>query len=252
MNYEDIVFKFLSENQNDDYIGVICYGSYVKNQADTLSDIDLMIFTKNDNASYFGSHIEESIRIEYFIYNLKDLYKYAKEAIENNDPSHLTKFTTSKILIDKTGEISEFIDYVNKIYSTKIEIHFNDDDKLNIVSIKNKIDDLIQVINSDSFYSVYYNTLERIRNTYSKIFGFIELPIEKYERLITDKDYFNSYIKPNTHTLPDSEFINKYLDCIKLDNKEKMYEKILDLYNYCFKTLDINPEEFRLKLTRFI
>ena len=50
MNYEDIVFKFLSENQNDDYIGAICYGSYVKNQADTLSDIDLMIFTKNDNA----------------------------------------------------------------------------------------------------------------------------------------------------------------------------------------------------------
>ena len=27
------------------------------------------IFTKNDNASYFGSHIEEGIRIEYFIYN---------------------------------------------------------------------------------------------------------------------------------------------------------------------------------------
>ena len=62
MNYEDIVFKFLSENQNDDYIGAISYGSYVKNQADTLSDIDLMIFTKNDNASYFGSHIEEGIR----------------------------------------------------------------------------------------------------------------------------------------------------------------------------------------------
>ena len=83
--------------------------------------------------------------------------------------------------------------------STKIEIHFNDDDKLNIVSIKNKIDDLIQVINSDSFYSIYYNTLERIRNTYSKIFGFIEVPIEKYERLITDKDYFNSYIKKTSY-----------------------------------------------------
>lgn len=233
MNYEDIVFKFLNENQNDDYIGAIAYGSYVKNQADTLSDIDLMIFTKNDNASYFGSHIEEGIRIEYFIYNLKDLYKYTKEAIENNDPSHLTKFPLM-FSIDKTGEINEFIDYVNKIYSTKIEIHFNDDDKLNIVSIKNKIDDLIQVINSDSFYSVYYNTLERIRNTYSKIFGFIELPITKYERLITDKDYFNSYIKPNTHTLPDSEFINRYLDCIKLDNKEKVYEKNIGLIQLLF------------------
>ena len=46
MNYEDIVFKFLSENQNDDYIGAISYGSYVKNQADTLSDIDFNDFYK--------------------------------------------------------------------------------------------------------------------------------------------------------------------------------------------------------------
>ena len=40
MNYEDIVFKFLNENQNDDYIGAICYGSYVKKDVNLMKSIN--------------------------------------------------------------------------------------------------------------------------------------------------------------------------------------------------------------------
>ena len=48
------------------------------------------------------------------------------------------------------------------------------------------MEDLESLINDESFYAVYYITLEKIRNLYAKINGIIDLPITKIEKIYND------------------------------------------------------------------
>lgn len=239
--------KFLNSKKIDDYIGIIVYGSYVTQKNNNLSDIDIMIVMKNYKTQDCGSFMIEGTRIEFFIQDIKNLYYLIKKEIENNNPSHLTKFTTCEILVDRTGELTEFIDYAKQIYNTKIKPEFTEKEKFNIFSINNRIEDLYNLLDKDNFYALYFDVLERIRNVYSKINGIIELPLSKIQRLYIDKDYANNYIGNDIHTLPNKEFISMYLECLKIEDKNIMLNKITDLYKYCFSMLNFDPNNFTLK-----
>lgn len=52
-----------------------------------------------------------------------------------------------------------------------------------------RIEDLESIINDDSFYAVYYITLERIRTLYAKINGIIDLPLMKIEKIYKDSEF---------------------------------------------------------------
>ena len=69
---------------------------------------------------------------------LKNLYESTRKEVCNNDPSHLTKFATCKIVYDKTGEIGEFIEDAKRLYSIKIEQSFDENDRFEIFSINNR------------------------------------------------------------------------------------------------------------------
>ena len=241
------VNKLIKELNLTNYIGILVYGSYVKNRTNKLSDLDVMIIKDNYETQDCGSLLIDSIRVEYFIQDLKRLYQLIKNEVDNNDPSHLTKFATCEILYDSEGKIAEFVDYAKTIYNTKIIPTFDENDKFSIFSINNRMEDLESLINDESFYAVYYITLEKIRNLYAKINGIIDLPITKIEKIYNDNIFAKKYIASSSHCLPNQHFINLYLQCIKIDDKNVMLDNIKKLYSYSFKQLDFNPENFYLK-----
>ena len=247
---KEYVFKLINNLKEKDYIGIIVYGSYVNQRNNNLSDLDVMIIKDNYDTQDIGSMIIDGVRVEYFIQDLNRLYKLIRKQIDDNDPSHLTKFVTSEIICDTDNKIKDFIDYSKKLYNNKITPIFTDNERFSILSISNRIEDLESLINDDSFYSVYYVTLEKIRTLYSKINGLIELPIMKCSILYTDNEYARKYISSDIHKLPNNDFINMYLECIKINDKEIMLNNIKKLFNYCFKDLGFDSNNFCLKFTK--
>lgn len=245
------VNRLISELNLTDYIGILVYGSYVGGRNNKLSDLDVIIIKDNYETQDCGSLLINGIRVEYFIQDLKRLYELIKNEINNNDPSHLTKFATCEILYDTEDKIKEFINYAKKLYNTKINQSFNDNDKFSIFSINNKIEDLESLINDSSFYATYYITLEKIRTLYARINGIIDLPIMKIERIYTDKEFAKKYIASSIHNLPNQEFINLYLECLKINDRIIMLNNIKILYEYSFNDLDFDPKNFCLRFKKF-
>ena len=66
--------------------------------------------------------------------------------------------------------------------------------------------------------------LEKIRIHYSKINGIIDLPIMKIEKLYSDPDFAKKYIASSEHKLPNKEFIDLYLECIKINDRNAMLD----------------------------
>ncbi len=127
---------------------------------------------------------------------------------------------------------------------------FNDDDKYSIFAINNRLENLESLKNDDSFYAVYYMILKKIRLLYAKINGIIELPIMKIEKLYKNREFAKNYIASLIHKLPDEDFINLYLNCLKIDNIDVMLNNIKRLYTYSFQDLDFDPNNFCLKYTK--
>lgn len=244
------VNKLINKLDLKDYIGVIVYGSYVGGRNNLLSDLDVMIIKDNYQTQDCGSIMIENVRIEYFIQDLKMLYELIKKEIENNDPSHLTKFATCEILYDTNKKTEEFINYAKELYQIKIKSSFDDNDKFAIFSINNRMEDLETLIEDEIFYAVYYITLEKIRTLYAKVNGIIDLPIMKIEKIYDDKNFAKKYIASSSHNLPNQEFIDLYLECIKLDDRDKMFYNLKRLYNYSFDNLDFDPKCFCLKFKK--
>jgi len=242
--------KLIKELNITDYIGILVYGSYVGNRTNKLSDLDVMIIKENYQTQDCGSLLIDGIRVEYFIQDLKRLYQLISDEIKNNDPSHLTKFATCEILYDKDKKIEEFLNYARSLYNTKIIPSFDDNDKFSIFSINNRIEDLESLINEESFYAVYYITLEKIRCLYAKINGIIDLPVMKIEKIYNDNDYAKKYIASALHYLPSQGFINLYLQCLKIGDKTIMLNNLKKLYNLSFGQLDFNPQNFCLKFIK--
>lgn len=241
------VNKLIYELQLTDYIGVLVYGSYVGERNNELSDLDVMIIKENYDTQDCGSLIIDGVRVEYFIQDLKRLYELIRNEINNNDPSHLTKFVTCELLYDEEGKVNEFLKYAKDLYNIKIKPSFDDNDKFSIFSLNNRMEDLESLINKDSFYAVYYVVLEKIRMTYSKINGIIDLPMMKIEKLYSNSDFARKYIASNEHKLPSQDFIDLYLNCMKINDKNIMFDNLKKLYDYSFGSLDFNPNNFSLK-----
>ena len=252
INNDIIIYinKLLSRLNLINYIGILVYGSYVGNRNNCLSDLDVMIIKDGYETQDCGSLLIDGIRVEYFVQDLKRLYQLIKNEIDNNDPSHLTKFATCEIVYDSEGKIAEFVDYARTIYNTKIIPSFNDSDKFSIFSINNRMEDLESLIDNESFYAAYYITLEKIRTLYAKINGIIDLPIMKIEKIYNDNNFAKKYIASSSHCLPNQEFINLYLQCIKINDRTEMLNNLKSLYNYSFNKLDFDPQNFCLKFIK--
>lgn len=69
----------------------------------------------------------------------------------------------------------------------------------------------------------------------SDYIGIIDLPATKIEKIYTNNEYAQKYISSPIHQLPEQNFIEKYLLCLKLNNKNIMLDNLKDLYFFAFK-----------------
>lgn len=102
------------------YTGIIVYGSYVGERNNSLSDLDVMIIKENYHTLDCGSMMIDNVRVEFFINDLQRLYSLVDNEINNNDPSHLTKFATCEIISDTNDKVKDFVNYAKYLYNQKI------------------------------------------------------------------------------------------------------------------------------------
>ena len=242
-----LIDGFCKKNNITDYIGIIVYGSYVGERSNELSDLDVMVIKRNYGTQDCGSVMIDGVRVEYFIQSLDRIYSKIQEEVTKNELEYLTKFATCEIYFDTDDRIKNLIQYAKNLYNNKIVPFFDDKNRYSIFAINNRLEDLESLINDDSFYSVYFITLERIRVEYAKINGIISLPVMKIEKIYRDAEFAKKYIASSSHKLPSQEFIDLYLECLKIKDKTEMLKDLKKLYNYCFAELGFDASNFCLK-----
>ena len=242
-----IVTKFLLRYNANEIEGVLLYGSSVSGRRTYKSDIDILVCL-NSNTGYqsVGCSLVDGVKVEYFVQPIDSLYDLALEEIRKNDPSHLTKFVTSKVIYDRKGNFKKVVDKIRDLYTLPIRENHGLSIKKSIFHIKNRLDDLESIKDNDIFYSLYFDILEKIRELDTKINGYIVLPLSKTEKLFKDDDFLKEYVQSEIHKVPTEEFKKRYLSCLKLETKDIMIKNINELYNYVFNGENFDSDNFEL------
>lgn len=243
-----IIKKFLLKYNVEEIEGVLLYGSIVSGRKTYKSDIDILVcLNSNEGYQSVGCQVIDGVKVEYFVHHIDSIYDLALKQIEMNDPSHLTKFITSKIVYDKTGKFTKEIEKIRDLYTLPIREKHDSFIKKKMFHIKNKLDDLESIKNSDIFYMLYFDILNKIRELDTEINGYIIIPLAKSEKLFKDNKYLKEYIESDIHKTSTKEFKNKYLECLKIKDKDLMIKDITNLYNYTFKDEYFDSDNFELK-----
>lgn len=251
-----IVEKFLKESiypnilDKDNLLGVLVYGSSLTGFSSKNSDIDLLIILNEAEETIRGVQFFEGKKIEYFI---KPIEKFLSESIsftKRNCPSHVALEQNAYILYDKGDFIKNILLADKQFYNANREkIKQNYD--LKFVQIDNRLASLKNILDRDGeeFYMVYYNILEMIRTFHSQRNDEAEIPFAKAYRIYTDDSYYEKFVSKNaTNNLPDPTFVNLYVKCISLNDKKEMLDNLIDLYKYEKKHVEINPNNYKIKL----
>ena len=243
----NIIKKFLLRYNIDEIEGVLLYGSIVSGRSTNKSDIDILVcLNSNEGYQSVGCKVIDGVKVEYFIHHIDSIYELALKQIEMNDPSHLTKFITSKIVYDKTGRFKKEIEKIRDLYTLPIRGKHDEFVKKKMFHIKNKLDDLESLKDSDIFYMLYFDILNKIRELDTEINGYISILLAKSEKLFKDNEYLKEYIESDVHKTSTEDFKNKYLECLKIKDKSTMMKDIVNLYNYTFKDEMFDSDNFEL------
>ena len=250
--YEYAIKKFIEKKQyitNEQVLGIVLYGSFTTGYNHNKSDIDLHIIMK-DNVEVLirGVELHDGYKIEYFEKPIHDLYESADNdfLIQNN--ALLPIIGHGKILFDRNGEILKLQNYILKKYSEPLPKLTGDDAKEMAFIIENRITQLKMMFenNSPYFNHNYHLLLEKIRKFYARICGCADIPVTKVYKIYTDEAYRESFCKS---IIPEPKFIKLYFDAVLYEgaNNQKM-NYIYELYEYSTKNLNINPNDYRIKI----
>lgn len=99
--YVDFLFEEL--HLTNEVLGVLLYGSYVLNEEDEFSDLDILIIVEENNKNICGrgNIIKDSIPIEYFIKTENDIYKELIDELENLEPAMRIELLTGTIIYEE-------------------------------------------------------------------------------------------------------------------------------------------------------
>ena len=195
----------------------------------------------------YGRVMYDDIKVNYCIISENMLIKKIYEAYYNGDYEYLRKFVFSNFSGQKAFEIGKL---AKKLFSLSINTKLNNKDILEIIEIKDKMDDLKENINKSSFYAIYYVLLEKIRNKYLYINGLMNYNIDNFEQLIKDKWYALEYVDKTITLLPDETFSEWYLKCLKVTDKSDMLNNIDHLFYHSFSNLIPSFTKYEVTLNK--
>lgn len=243
-SWELAVNEFLKDYKNKNYVvGAVACGSYITGNPSKHSDIDLRIIMSNDiNWRERGNKIVDGFLIEYFMNPVKQELKYLTDEYKENCRSDAHMYSTGKVLFDKTGEIKKIIKVAKKFNVKRFKKASGFKKEISKYALWDMLDNLEEVYEKgkEDFNFVYYNYLKNILSNYCSFIGYEEFGSHKVLRFLTDS---KDMIKYGLFDFPDKEFIELFVKCIELNDKEEMminYKILTDyvLDKMSFKGID--------------
>ncbi len=250
--YQIAVEKFIDNMNykcNPHVIGAVVYGSYVTGYNNATSDVDLHVIRDySDKEIHRGVSTVDGFKIECFEKPIFDIYLSVERDFLTNENAYLSIIGHGKILFDRHDRIHDLQKYILEKYSEPLPPLAGDDAKEMVVIIDNKMEKLKTMArnNAPEFDFIYHLVIEKIRKFYSRICGCANVPVNKSFKLYTDDAYRESYCKSK---IPDEKFISLYFKAAT--NKGTTLEKISiinDLYDYATRDIDIDPNDYRIKI----
>lgn len=247
-----IIEKFIMNMnylENEHVLGVFFYGSFLTGYNHKNSDIDLHIIFDNSDPKHLvrGSQYVNGFRIEYFEKPIGDLYLSIENDYQNQNNALLSIIGTSKIILDKTGELKTLQECTLDKFQDPLPSLDAEEAKEYVSILTNRMEKLRQLEEKDDpyFFQLYHLTIEKIRKFYHRLKGLPKIQTSKVFQIYTDEEYRKSFAKVE---IPDEEFISIYLDAItdvSLDKKEKL-NKVTQLFEYAKKSVLLDEKEYRI------
>lgn len=243
-NWEKALKKFLQRYENEDYYeGAIACGSYVSGNNNEFSDIDVHLVLKRGNEWRERGNLEiDGFLIEYFA-NPVNKYESYMEEEKTERGNHTTKmFARGKIVQDKNGEVEKLR---NKALELE-DIELPDIGEFDLLASQygcwDKFDELKVIYheNRDAFYLAYYELYKRLVELHGKVKKLREFSLTKFDKILDDKTFRDNYGISKFYDEYDTCLIR---ECLVLDERNKMLEKITKFYNYVMEIsggFDIN------------
>lgn len=231
--WEKALNNFLeSWTRRDEVVGAIVCGSYVTGKPSPHSDIDVHIILSDDvNWRERGNKIVDGYLIEYFANPSKQIKKYFEEDYNSLRPHSMVQFLTGKIIFDNYDEVKKL--------KNEARIWFDKEFKeLNDISVElikyhlwDTLDNLIDCYEQNrlDFEFVFHNSLKILFEEYSKYLRVEIIPFYQIWRYISDSDFKKKYL---TNSFPDENFINKFLDTLNDNEKERKLKLFDELTNH--------------------
>lgn len=220
-----IIEKFIDQmgyREDQHVLGVFFYGSYLKGFAHEDSDIDLHIVFDNSDFSHMirGNKYVDGIRIEYFEVPLMEEYMTVRNEFLTQNCSSMSIYGESMIVFDKYGKLKKLQDYTNSMYSKPLPPLDEEEAKLYVSILNNRMERLRRAALCDApyFNQLYSLTVEKIRKFYHKLKGITKISTSKVYRAYTDSEYRKAF---HMEEFPDDEFASLYLTAITDVNSDK-------------------------------
>ena len=242
--WEMALSKFLQKYENEDYYeGAIACGSYVTGNNNEFSDIDVHIVLKRGNEWRERGNLEvDGFLIEYFA-NPVNKYESEMENEKTERGNHTTKMFSQGIVVsDKNGEVKKLKDKAVELS----DIELPEASEFDLLASKygcwDKYDELnvIYKENRDNFYLAYYELYKQLITLHGKVKKLRDFSLTKLDKLLDSKLFRDNYGISKFYDEYDTAIIR---ECMVLDTRVKMMEKITKFYNYVMEIsggFDIN------------
>jgi hypothetical protein len=243
-DWEKALKKFLEKYENEDYFeGAIACGSYVSGNNNEFSDIDVHLVLKKGNEwRERGNLYVDGFLVEYFANPVNKYEDYMEEEKTERGNHTTMMFAKGVVICDKNGEVKKL---KNKAMELQY-IELPDITEFDLLSSKygcwDKMDELKVICHEkrDTFYLAYYELYKQLVTLHGKVKKFREFSITKFDKLLDYKTFRDNYGISKFYDEYDTRIIR---ECLVLDEREKMLEKITKFYNYVMEInggFDIN------------
>lgn len=242
--WQKVLNKFLEKYENEDYYeGAIACGSFVSGNNNKFSDIDVHIVLKRGNEwRERGNLMVDGFLIEYFA-NPVNKYECYMDEEKTERGNHTTMmFARGVIVSDKNGEVKKLKEKALEMEN----IDLPDITEFDLLSSKygcwDKLDELkaIYYENRDNFYLAYYELYKSLITLHGKVKKIREFSLTKLDKLLDSKTFRDKYGISKFYDEYDTNIIK---ECMIIDTKEEMMNKIINFYNYVMEIsggFDIN------------
>jgi Nucleotidyltransferase domain. len=238
--YVDFLFEEL--HLTNEVLGVLLYGSYVLNEEDEFSDLDILIIVEENNKNICGrgNIIKDSIPIEYFIKTENDIYKELIDELENLEPAMRIELLTGTIIYEKYNTIIKLIKRAKELNLMPYKPLSNIEIEGITITLRNQLNEINRKnkFKEPDLCFCYYNYLYELIKAYC---DYEKVPIRKYKfyKTYTNDDYRIKNMQleiKDEYVKSESIYLISNFDVNKLN----------DLTKYILNKISNLPNEYRI------